>query len=100
MAGQKGMRRYPVEIRVKAVKMFFEEGYRKSEIMNVLGIKNKTQLQEWFRRFRVEGYDGLKFRQKGPKGRRSEDVTALERIEELEMKVELLEAFLLAVERK
>lgn len=32
MAGQKGMRRYSVEIRVKAVKMFFEGGYRKKDI--------------------------------------------------------------------
>lgn len=100
MAGKKGMRRYPVEIRIKAIKMFFEEGYRKKDIMDKLDIKNKTQLQDWFRRFRAEGYDGLKYRQKGPKSRRTNDITALERIEELEMKVDLLEAFLLAEERK
>lgn len=100
MAGKKGMRRYPVEIRIKAVKMFFEEGYCKKDIMSAFGIKSKTQLQGWFRRFRAEGYDGLKYRQKGAKSRRTNDVTAVERIEELEMKVELLEAFLLAEERK
>lgn len=100
MAGQKGMKRYPVETRVKAVKMFFEEGYRKKDIMDTLGIKNKTQLQDWFCRFRTEGYDGLKYRQKGRRSKRKDDITAVERIEELEMKVELLEAFLLAEERK
>lgn len=100
MAGQKGMSRYPVEIRVKAVKMFFEEGYRKKDILAALNIKNDTQLEGWFRRFRAEGYDGLKYRQKGPKSKRQDDITALERIEELEMKVDLLEAFLLAEERK
>ena len=100
MAGKKGMRRYPVEVRVKAVKMFFEEGYRKKDIMTAFGIKSKTQLQGWFRRFRAYGYEGLEYRQKGPKSRRADDVTAVERIEELEMKVELLEAFLSAEERK
>jgi transposase-like protein len=100
MAGEKGMRRYSLETKVEAVKMFFEEGYRKRDILAALGIKNDTQLEEWFRRFRSEGYDGLKHRQKGPKSRRQDDVTALERIEQLEMKVELLEAFLLVEERK
>jgi len=100
MAGQKGMKRYPVETKVNAVKMFFEEGYRKKDILAELGIKNDTQLEDWFRRFRAEGYSGLKCRQKGPKSRRHDDVTAVERIEQLEMKVELLEAFLLAEERK
>lgn len=66
MAGKKGMKRYPVEIRIKAVKMFFEEGCRKKDIMDKLDIKNKTQLQDWFRQFRAEGYYGLKYRQKEP----------------------------------
>ena len=100
MAGQKGMRRYPVEIRVKAIKMFFEEGYRKKDILDALSIKNDTQLEGWFRQFRAEGYEGLKCKQKGTRSRRADDVTAVERIEELEMKVDLLEAFLLAKERK
>jgi len=100
MAGQKGMRRYSLETKMKAVKMFFEEGYRRKDILATLGIKNDTQLEDWFRRFRSEGYDGLKYRQKGPKSRRQSDATAVERIEQLEMKVELLESFLLAEERK
>lgn len=100
MAGKKGMKRYPIEIRVKAVKMFFEEGYRKKDILEALCIKNDTQLEGWFRQFRAEGYGGLKYKQKGTRIRRTDDVTAVERIEELEMKVDLLEAFLLAEERK
>ena len=100
MAGKKGMQRYPIEVIKKAVKMFFEEGYRKSDIRTTLGIKNDSQLEEWFRRFRAEGYAGLGYKKKGRKGKRKDDITALERIEELEMKVELLEAFLSAEERK
>lgn len=100
MAGQKGMKRYPIEIKVRAVKMFFEEGYCRKDILTALDIKNDTQLEDWFRRFRADGYEGLKPRKKGPKAKRTGDITADERIEELEMKVELLEAFLLAGERK
>jgi transposase-like protein len=100
MAGQKGMTRYPVELKEKAVKMYFEEGYRRKDILVELGIKNDTQLEEWIRRFRAEGYAGLEYRKKGRKKKRSNDITALERIEKLEMKVELLEAFLSAEERK
>jgi len=80
--------------------MYFEEGYRRKDIMTTLGIKNDTQLEGWFRRFRAEGYDGLYYQQKGPKSRRKDDITALERIEELEMKVDLLEAFLSVEGRK
>ena len=100
MAGKKGMKCYSIEIRKKAVKMFFEEGYRKSDIRTALDIKNDSQLEEWFRRFRTEGYAGLAYKKKGRKSKRKDDITALERIEELEMKVELLEAFLSAEERK
>jgi transposase len=100
MAGQKGMTRYPVKLKIKAVKMFFEEGYRRQDILAELGIKNITQLEDWLRRFRTEGYAGLEYRKKGRKKKCSNDKTALERIEDLEMKVDLLEAFLSAEERK
>ena len=56
MAGQKGMRRYPVEIRIKAIKMFFEEGYRKKDIPETLSIKNDTQLEGWLNRLKLDAF--------------------------------------------
>jgi len=73
MAGKKGMKRYPIEVRVKAIDMYFEKGYCRKEILETLGIKNDTQIEDWFRRFRKEGYSGLEYRKKVKQGRRKDD---------------------------
>jgi len=103
MAGKKGMKTYSLEIRMKAVKMFFEEGVTKREILYKLGIQNDTQLEGWFRSYRKYGYEGLKSKSKGrPKQKNQEHAyqTLEERIKQLEMENELLKSFLTERERR
>jgi len=36
MAGKKGMKRYPIEVRVKAIDMYFEKGYCRKDFRNII----------------------------------------------------------------
>lgn len=102
MPGKKGMKTYPIDIRISAVKMFFEEGITKKEILNRLGIQNDTQLEEWFRAFRRDGYEGIKLKAKGRPRKipMSPEAQSLEeRVKQLEMENELLRSFLLETGR-
>lgn len=97
MAGKKGMKTYPLEVRILAVKMFFEEGITKREILDKLGVQNDTQLEEWFRAYKKEGYDGLKPKSKGRPRKALKDPipqSLEERVKQLEMENELLRSFL------
>lgn len=100
MAGKKGMKTYSLEIRMKAVKMFFEEGVTKREILYKLGIQNDTQLEVWFRSYRKYGYEGLKSKAKGRPKQEHACQTLEERIKKLEMENELLKSFLTERERR
>ena len=57
---------YPAEIRLKAVKLFLEEGHRASLIGEELGISSES-VKEWVRRYRAEGEAGLlpRYRDRG-----------------------------------
>lgn len=97
MAGKKGMKTYPYEIRVAAIEMFFIEKLKKKTIMELLDVKNDTQLEEWFRLYRKFGFEGLSPKKKGrpKKSKENEAVPCAEaRIKQLEMENELLRAFL------
>ena len=96
MAGIKGMKTYPIVIKQEAIRLFFEEGKTKKQIMDKLGVKNDTQLECWFRAFRKDGVLGLTEKRKG---RQPKIATAIapsteQRIKKLEMENELLRNFL------
>jgi len=57
---------YPGEIRLKAVKLYLEEGHRASLIGEELGISSES-VKEWVRRYRAEGEAGLlpRYRNRG-----------------------------------
>jgi transposase-like protein len=40
MAGKKGMKSYPVELKLEAVRLYYEEGKTRAEITELLGIAN------------------------------------------------------------
>lgn len=96
MAGNKGMKAYPLVIKQEAVRLFFEEGKTKKQIQDKLGIKNDTQLEYWFRTFRKHGAIGLVQKRKGrpPKVSTISEVSPEQRIKQLEMENELLRNFL------
>ncbi len=89
---------YPAELKWKAIEMK-NQGYTRREIMDVLGIKNVTQLKRWMRWYR-DGED-YRFNQpigkqytygKGPEELNETDRKDLE-IRHLKAKVAVLEKF-------
>lgn len=61
----KNAKRYPFELKLKAVKLYLEEGFTNPQITSELGLGPST-LAVWVRDYRTLGEDGLKSRRPGP----------------------------------
>ena len=55
MAGKQGMKDYPVEIKLEAVRLFYEEGKTRAEIKLTLGLRSDGRVETWVRLYRREG---------------------------------------------
>lgn len=55
MAGKKGMKHYPRELKLEAVRMFFEEEMTQAEITQALAIRSEGRVETWVRQYRREG---------------------------------------------
>ena len=55
MSGKKGMRHYPQEVKLEAVRLFFEEGMTRAEIIKALGLHSVGRVEVWMRQYRREG---------------------------------------------
>lgn len=55
MAGKKGMKHYPRELKLEAVRLFFEEGMTRAEITEKLGIRSQGRVKAWVSQYRREG---------------------------------------------
>ncbi len=55
MSGKKGMKHYPKELKLEAVRMFFEEGMTRAEITEALGLRSAGRVETWVRQYRREG---------------------------------------------
>lgn len=65
MAGKKGMKHYSVEIKLEAMRLFYEEGLTRAEITQRLGIRDPHRVKAWLKQYRREGAAGFS----KPKGR-------------------------------
>jgi transposase-like protein len=93
------MAEYSREIKLRACRMYFEEGKRTIEICKELGIKNRAQPQFWFRQYREGGgYDAVGSKERGKPNRKKVDETAY-RIRQLTLENEILRDFLQMLER-
>lgn len=81
---------YSQEDKLEAVRLFLEEGLPKSEVMQRMGIKSKSALEVWIRKYREGGPDALTPKQKGRKPKAKKQ-TYETREQELEAKVRELE---------
>ena len=54
MTGKKGMKRYPLEVKLEAVRMFLEEGKTRAEITKLLGLRSEGRVEKWVRQYRRE----------------------------------------------
>lgn len=59
MAGKKGMKPYPLELKLEAIRLFQEEGKTQAEITALLGIRHPYAVKEWLQIYRREGVAGL-----------------------------------------
>ena len=86
MAGKKGMKDYPVEVKLEAVGLFYEGGQTQAQVTAALGIRDPQRIQKWLRRYRGEGISAFAKRRGRPRKREGEQ-TELDR---LRMEVALL----------
>lgn len=59
MAGKKGMKHYPAEIKMEAVRLFYEEGKTRAEITQTLGVRDPHRVKAWLKQYRREGVEGF-----------------------------------------
>ncbi len=59
MSGKKGMKHYSREIKLEAVRMFFEEGMTRAEIAKALGLRSSGRVEVWTRQYRREGVEAF-----------------------------------------
>ncbi len=91
MAGKKGMKHYPVAVKLEAVRLILEEGLTKKEIRERLGL-TKGRVRIWVRQYRQEGAAAFAKKRGGP-GRRPKRENKDAYIARLEMENELLKKF-------
>lgn len=93
MSGKKGMRHYPAEMKLEAVRLF-QAGKTHGEITQALGIRDRTRTEKWIRAYREKGEaafdEGSK---KGLVGRPPKKENTKAYLARLEMEVALLKKF-------
>jgi transposase len=93
MARKKGSKDYPLETKLKAIRLKEEEGLTYQEITEKLHITDPRRPSVWMRIYRKDGIEGLK---KPRRGRPKKDLDSLEeRIRRLEMENTILKALAL-----
>ena len=65
MAGKKGMKYYAVEMKLAAVRMFYEEGKSRAEITATLGIRDPHRVKMWLKQYRREGAESFANKRRG-----------------------------------
>ena len=59
MSGKKGMKHYPVEKKLEAVRSYYEEGMVQSEITKRLEIRDPGRVKKRLSQYRKEGTSGI-----------------------------------------
>jgi transposase-like protein len=89
MSGKKGMKHYPVETKLEAVRLFLEEGKTRAEIAQWLGLRRVGRVKKWVSQYRHEREAFQK-----PIGRpRQQLESAQEELKRLRMENDLLKKF-------
>jgi transposase len=89
MSGIKGMVHYSLEVRMEAIRMFYEDGKSRAEITQILGLRSEERVKIWVRQFRREGEQAFRKAIGRPRKVRNEAA----RIKQLEMENTLLKKF-------
>jgi transposase len=90
MTGKKGMKHYELETKLLAVQLYLEQGLTRRQVAQKLDLPRKELVEQWVRRYRREGVEGLR----KPIGRpRKYPLTQEGYITRLEMENALLKKF-------
>lgn len=93
MSGKRGMRHYPAEVKLEAVRMF-QGGKTHGEITQALGIRDLTRTEKWIRAYREKGAEAFQKKLRtGLVGRPPKKENTPAYIARLEMEVALLKKF-------
>ena len=88
MAGKKGMKQYSLELKLEAMRMFYEDGKTRKEITETLGIRSQDRVKRWLQQYRAKGEAAFRKKRRGP-GRPPKKKNTAAYIARLEMEVEL-----------
>ena len=80
MAGKKGMTHYTKEVKLEAVRMFFEEGMTHAEIKVALGLRSEGRVKTWVGQYRREGVEAFNKPIGRPQKREESEQSELERL--------------------
>jgi transposase len=89
MTGKKGMKDYPAEVRLEAMRLYFEGGQTEAQVIAALGIRDPQRIQEWLRQYRSEGEKAFAKTRGRPPKREGEQAE----LARLRMEVALLKKF-------
>lgn len=93
---KKNYNKYPKEFKLKAIKMYLDEGLSSYQVASKLNINSKTQVINWVKQFRKNGENSFDIETRGratsgKKGRPKTKFNSLEEeVEYLRMEVEFL----------
>jgi len=93
MPRTKGSKDYSREVKLKAIKMYLEEGMTQSAITALLGIRDPGRVRQWLHAYRQEGEQAFSPANRSRSGRPCKPKDEKSYIAQLEMEVELLKKF-------
>ena len=94
MSGNKGSKHYPREVKLEAMRLFYEEGKTRAEITAMLKIRDPGRVKKWLHLYRQQGEAAFdKKRRKGLVGRPPKKENQEAYIARLEMENTLLKKF-------
>ncbi len=83
------MKDYPIEVKLEAIRMFYEEGKSRAEIGKALGLRSNSRVEVWVSLYRQEGERAFAH----PRGRPRKVEDESSHIQQLEMENALLKKF-------
>ena len=89
MSGKKGMKAYPVELKLEAMRLYYEDGKTRAEVTALLGIRDPHLVKEWGKKYRREGASAFG----KTKGRPSKSQDEQAELTRLRMENDLLKKF-------
>lgn len=89
MAGKKGMKDYPAEVKLEAVRLYYEDGQTQAQVTAMLGIRDPQRIRKWLRQYRAEGEQAFV----KPRGRPPKREGEQAELGRLRMEVALLKKF-------